>query len=162
MCKKCIGKIRQSGKEIHPCWAVAGKTLGSLPAAAQPGSKCWLGGRRELVLVLCNLLSLHFGAESHQPGIRGVPTEMILAQPIVTASMFKISDSSEQLGNVKKLRSVWKFVVQKLLLWEINFKMWNDQVIWSFWTKLLDTDIIYNVVSGTAMAEPQLTSGDRR
>ena len=37
-------------------------------------------------------------------------------------------------------------------------------VIWSFWTKLLDTDIIYNVASGTAMAEaePQLTSGDRR
>ena len=66
--------------------------------------------------MLCNLLSLHFGAESHQPGIRGVTEEMLLWALLIV-------DSSEQLGNVKKLRSVWKFVVQKLLLWEINFKM---------------------------------------
>ena len=76
-----------------------GKFAGSSAARQQV-----LAGR-EGRAVLCNLLSLHFGAESHQPGIRGVPTEILLAQPIVTASMFKISDSSEQLGNVKKLRS---------------------------------------------------------
>ena len=87
-----------------------GKFAGSSAARQQV-----LAGR-ERRTVLCNLLSLHFGAESHQPGIRGVTEEMLLWALLIV-------DSSEQLGNVKKLRSVWKFVVQKLLLWEINFKM---------------------------------------
>ena len=113
---------------------------------AGPGSKCWL--------VLRNLLSLHFGAESHQPAARGVTKQillgavLILAQPSVIVSMIKIFDSLEQHVNVKKT-SFRKLVLLKLLLWEIKFEMWNDQVIW---TKLPDTDIIYNVVSGTAMA----------
>ena len=79
-----------------------GKFAGSSAARQQV-----LAGRERRAL-LCNLLSLHFGAESHQPGIRGVPTEillgasLVLAQPIVTVSMVKIVDSSQQLGNVKK------------------------------------------------------------
>ena len=72
------------------------------------GSKCWL--------VRCNLLSLHFGAESHQPAARGVTkqillgTLLILAQPSVIVSMIKFFNSSELKGNVKKLRSFWKLL----------------------------------------------------
>ena len=61
------------------------------------------------MLVLCNLLSLHFGAESHQPGIRGVTEEMLLWALLIV-------DSSEQLGNVKKTQVSLEVCSSKIII----------------------------------------------